>query len=776
MAALAPNMSNDLAKKPDIKAFFKALYASDYNEFKRILESGVDVNSVDKDKYGNTALHYAAYKNKTEIVKLLLSKGANVNAVSINKETPLHLACFYGNKEVIELLLAAGANVNAVRIDGWTPLHVAADIENISITKLLLTAGADITIKNNEGKTAFYYAEEPELKALLDPKIALFKAFSTSKYKEVKRVLESGVDVNSVDEDGNTVLHYAAYNDETEIAELLLSKGANVNAVNREKETPLHMASDEGDKEIVKLLLGAGANVNAVEIDGKTPLHMAVENGHFEIVKLLLGAGANVNAVSKNGTVPLHVAVEDGSMELVKVFLAAGANVNALTKNGHTSLHVAAENDDKEIVNLLLAAGADKTIKSKKGFFAFDYAKKPEIKALLDPYPKWKGFSQTDISLFDTIFDTEPNPATGQIPANDSACCPVCLKYVNRSEACMYMKHNCAALGGFYHKKLYDKYKNPEGLIAWCTICGRICLGHKHYPIQRPEEVPGALLPSGNAFEKDCRVSNNGGGLPEKLARFRRLREFVYELQDEVGTMKEEEAYTQLVEEVWKAPLVRKPQLKKIEQEKKWNIPSELFPSNKRNTNEDSKEAEEENFPNIPWPNKNNPAVQPIKINSGMNAVSLNSDVVVYRFRHRQPDGSIYEHTDDQLIGTAGMTETIEQYTTNFGLENFGMCFAAPECQGHLHPDEVKFLISDDLYQQYKKRFNQRFGKGKVPIAAAVAVGAQGAAAVGGQRGGNGGFFQEATDAVCDMPKKSGGRRKTRRSKRKTNRTHKKKH
>ena len=183
-------------------------------------------------------------------------------------------ACKNGNIDLVKKMLSYGADVNAKNNNGNTPLHLASRKGHTEIVKLLLEHGADANVKNNDGETAFDWA-------------------SYEGHTEiVKLSLEYGADVNVKDNDGNTPLRWASSNGQTEIVKLLLEYGADVNAKDDDGNTPLFCASYEGHAEIVKLLLVHGADVNAKDNNGETPLYRASHNGHTKIVNLLKQHGA----------------------------------------------------------------------------------------------------------------------------------------------------------------------------------------------------------------------------------------------------------------------------------------------------------------------------------------------------------------------------------------------------------------------------------------------------------------------------------------------------
>ena len=116
-----------------------------------LIERGANVNAV---YYGGwTPLHQAARYGYVDVCRLLIQAKSNVNSVDHNGETPLHCAARYGHIEVCRLLLGRGANVNATNWFGWTPLHLAAFNGHFEVCRLLIGRGADVHATNWFGRT-----------------------------------------------------------------------------------------------------------------------------------------------------------------------------------------------------------------------------------------------------------------------------------------------------------------------------------------------------------------------------------------------------------------------------------------------------------------------------------------------------------------------------------------------------------------------------------------------------------------------------------------------
>jgi len=117
-----------------------------------IYKNTIEENNAKNHAY-QTPLHIAARKGYTDICKLLIQMGVNINARDNYSHTPLHYAALYGYFDICKLLIQMGVNINARDNYSHTPLHYAALYGYFDIVDLLKHAGADTAIVRNFGKT-----------------------------------------------------------------------------------------------------------------------------------------------------------------------------------------------------------------------------------------------------------------------------------------------------------------------------------------------------------------------------------------------------------------------------------------------------------------------------------------------------------------------------------------------------------------------------------------------------------------------------------------------
>jgi len=131
------------------------------SEVIRLLDAGTPVDER-SGRYQETPLMVAARRGTLDLVKMLLARGANVNASSPYAGTALHAAAYRGRLDICQALIAAGADVNAPNEEGWTVLHQvvtgAPDYarlsgQHVEVARLLLEKGAKLEARTRGGLT-----------------------------------------------------------------------------------------------------------------------------------------------------------------------------------------------------------------------------------------------------------------------------------------------------------------------------------------------------------------------------------------------------------------------------------------------------------------------------------------------------------------------------------------------------------------------------------------------------------------------------------------------
>ncbi|KJH41312.1 ankyrin repeat protein [Dictyocaulus viviparus] len=161
----------------------------------------------EEDGKGRTALHYSMEQNSFEVVKILVTAGANLDCVDIYGTTASHLACKEGRIDVFELLLQNGADAFCVDKTGKTPFDLACEYGKQKMVEYML--------KNIENIS----------------------------------LLQIAGDAHKI-----SALHLAARNGHTHIVCLLLENGWNINRTTV-NGTALHEAAGYGRAQVVRFLL-----------------------------------------------------------------------------------------------------------------------------------------------------------------------------------------------------------------------------------------------------------------------------------------------------------------------------------------------------------------------------------------------------------------------------------------------------------------------------------------------------------------------------------------
>lgn len=179
-------------------------------------------------------------------------------------------------------------------------------------------------------------------------------AITRDNFIQVRKLLQQGLDPNSVDERGRPALVKAMQLDALRVVqELLKAPSIRINDASRAGETALMHACIKGHLDVVKQLLAMGARINQ---PGWAPLHYAASADTADsltIAQLLLDQHAYIDAESPNKTTPLMLAAQYGSEAMVQLLLDAGADVQLRNQLGLSAVDFARKSEREFMVRTL---------------------------------------------------------------------------------------------------------------------------------------------------------------------------------------------------------------------------------------------------------------------------------------------------------------------------------------------------------------------------------------------------------------------------------------
>jgi ankyrin repeat protein len=274
----------------------KAVRDGDADEVQRLLKLGANPEG----RSGFPLLHHAIENGHSEIARLLVEAGANIERTSYDEWTPLTRADAEDQTEIAEYLISVGADESARHRHGFTPLHKAARNGDSERCSFLLRGGVDIEARAADGATAL----------ILASKICN----GNTSASVIRTLLQHHADPDVAEDDGWSAIAFAAYEDAS------------------------HANFDHAEVVRVPLLLAAGANPN---LGSFPPILAAIsQEGHnWDVIEFLLQSGADPDAVSEDGdNILLRAAAITSDAEFIVRCGTAVSNVNHLDRSGQSAI------------------------------------------------------------------------------------------------------------------------------------------------------------------------------------------------------------------------------------------------------------------------------------------------------------------------------------------------------------------------------------------------------------------------------------------------------
>ncbi|KAH7177288.1 ankyrin repeat-containing domain protein [Fusarium sp. MPI-SDFR-AT-0072] len=396
---LESNADPDLTLDKAITPLIQAIAEGDLDIVKLLIENKatVDKREAPPDAgWSRTPMHVAVDWNRPEIVQYLLEKGADPDARDSDGIPVIGAAISGGHSSVVQWLVDANADVNVTYYNNkLTPLHEACP--HPEIVRLLLQHGADINKVNEDSRSALNFSisannlatvqilleskTQPDLDAATihrDLRIILPVGY----IEVVETMLEAGVDVNNVNEKGESLLAYAVkHNAPSGMIRKILEYNPDLEMRDKKENTALHCITRSTSLETVRLVVNAGGRLDVLNSDTDTPLIVAIGAQLDDIVFYMLKKEPSLLTqgfiTSQQRVTPLHEACRFGSLAMVRSLIDREMDVNSCCEGVYgTPLISATLRRDllssplaSDIIALLLVNGASP--RSTGGLFQY---------------------------------------------------------------------------------------------------------------------------------------------------------------------------------------------------------------------------------------------------------------------------------------------------------------------------------------------------------------------------------------------------------------------
>lgn len=357
-------------------ALQEAAYLGNEEVVRYLISKGADVNAKGK-KYGST-LHAAVQGPDSQlgrITRLLLDKKANVNSQGGEFGNPLQAAAQRpgrDNTHIMMMLLNEGADINAQGGMFCTALQAACTTSKVDSVKLLLAMGADVHIQGGKFGTAL-------------------QAASRHNTDVVPLLLSHGADVNVEGGYYGSALQCAAASHDVDIVKMLLEHGARVDIRGGFHGSALQAAAWGGDKEIVTIFLDLGADINESGGDAGSALQAAIPMCTERFIRFLLDKGADVNLQGGGEGNALRATLVWPREAIIKLLLERGADIHACIPGKYDSaFQLALAKEDPKLITLLLDHGKNNNPKDEWYKQAVERAKRPGKERIAELLLRWK--------------------------------------------------------------------------------------------------------------------------------------------------------------------------------------------------------------------------------------------------------------------------------------------------------------------------------------------------------------------------------------------------
>lgn len=311
---------------------------------------GLGNSPSELNEYGFDPICYALLEkaNNKSIIHLLKKKGNHINKNTHDSRTYLFWAAYKNNIEIMNYLVKNGAKTNLTDSHGNTVMNFAATTGQLNkkIYDFCIMNGADPSYELNRNGANTLLILSPFLKG----------------DEMLKYFISKGVDMNSVDKNGNGIFNYTARGGDISQLDLLISEGISYKKNSKEESNAFIFASQGKNNNLktFQYLDSIGVNPKIITKNEMTPMHFLPRNiENLRIYDFFIKKGVDINRLDKDGNTVLSNAAIHGKKELISFLLKNHANLNISNNNGQSPLMLATKYNKSDVINLMILNGGN---------------------------------------------------------------------------------------------------------------------------------------------------------------------------------------------------------------------------------------------------------------------------------------------------------------------------------------------------------------------------------------------------------------------------------
>lgn len=332
----------------------------------------IDINHTNHNN--DTFLMLCLKEAKNIGAKWLIEHSANLHIVNKNNKTALFIAIEKKNQEIIqEIINHPSIDIEAIDTEGRSLLQNLIVNGYNAVAKMLISKGVNLNNTDHRKRNALYdavsYGDKSFIQFLLQ---------------------QQKLELNFIDDDGNSIMCHPQVLQDQSIAKLLLQAGIDPTLKNKKGKSYLLQATLDPNisEELIFIALENGANVNTPTSDGNTifmdliSLTLSIDFTQYEkkerllkIVKKMLQYGGDINTKKEKNENALFDAIRSRDFELISFLLSAGIDVNQINDEKMTVFNLIIFEGIQEIkiIRELLKYGIDPNIKDHDGRTIYEF-------------------------------------------------------------------------------------------------------------------------------------------------------------------------------------------------------------------------------------------------------------------------------------------------------------------------------------------------------------------------------------------------------------------